>query len=256
MLDCDAKPTKSIFLFSCVKSSMPQPQAADNDDVAINEVALHRAGVQSVARALLKDFLPGASDEVDGEDADAHSLAEANLVKTYDERSVMHSASMKLANGSFCSGGVGYISNLANGQATSESRRESAATELLRKQLLGKHGRKNTGGSQTGRHENRNGQVSSIRAPKPRPRRPRKEDSSDDDEGGRSRVGKKSRQDAITDSGDMKSRLKSKGDAQHQDVSQQQARNAAKRGSSYLDQVLSERSAKQQKKQQKRSSQV
>ena len=160
------------------------------------------------------------------------------------------------ADGGPYSGGIDYIPEAATRHAVSGSRGESAATELLRKQLLGKHARKNIGGRQMGRLGNGDGPASSIPPPKPRTRRPKTEDSSDSDADARSRVGKKSRQGALTDSGDMKSKPKSKGNGQYQDVSHHQASNAAKRGSTYLDQVLSERSAKQQKKKQKLSSEV
>lgn len=63
---------------------MQKPVAADNDDVAINEVALQQAGQQSVAQSLLDKFLTGA-DEDNGNDADVHSGPEAHGIETYDE---------------------------------------------------------------------------------------------------------------------------------------------------------------------------
>ena len=65
---------------------MQQPVAADNNDVAINAVALQQAGQQSVAQSILNNFLAGGADEDDGKDADANSLAEADVVETHDER--------------------------------------------------------------------------------------------------------------------------------------------------------------------------
>ena len=67
---------------------MQQPEAAENDDVAINQVALQRAQQQRVAQSLLKNFLPQAPDEAEGEDADGHSLQEDIGVDNYQERFV------------------------------------------------------------------------------------------------------------------------------------------------------------------------
>ena len=64
---------------------MQKPGAADNDDVAINEVALQQAGQRSVAQSLLDKFLTGAADEDNGKDADIHSVPEAHGIETYDE---------------------------------------------------------------------------------------------------------------------------------------------------------------------------
>ena len=79
-------------------------------------------------------------------------------------------------------------------------------------------------------------------------------ESSDEEEDGRSRVGKRSRQSDTGDLGALKSQPKGEDIAQDHNMSEQQPSKNAKRGSSYLDQVLAQRSAKQQKKKQKASS--
>lgn len=52
---------------------MPQPTAAYNDDVAVNEVALQAAGAQTAARSLLHSFLGAAGKQSVQEDADPYS---------------------------------------------------------------------------------------------------------------------------------------------------------------------------------------
>ncbi len=162
---------------------------------------------------------------------------------------------MQCADAESCSRGIDYVPSSVNGQATSHSRGGSAATELLRKQLLGKRATNKTHGSPTTRTDSRIGQMSSVTTSKPQARRPRKEDSSDDEDG-RYRVGNKSRKLANVDKHGIQSKPQVEKGIQHERVPGQQAGKGSKRVTSYLDQVLATRSAKQRKKKQQSFSDV
>lgn len=120
-------------------------------------------------------------------------------------------------------------------------RKESAATERLRRQLLGKHAQAPRGALTTG------GAMmpgvpggQKLAASKARPRPPPKRDASEDEDEGRSSI--------------SKSRRKQIGDAARADAEEggatvpPAAATTKKRGSSYLDEILAKRGAKKKRK--------
>ena len=147
------------------------------------------------------------------------------------------------------SGGIGYIPTTANGQL--ESRERSAATELLRKQMLGKRSFQKSSVSTTGKIESRHGGKPKTQSGKPQPKRARKEDSSDDEDG-RSRLGKKERPSASARLSTTQHKAREEDYSKQQPASEKQKSVNTKRGSSYLDQVLAQRAAKKEKKPERR----
>lgn len=119
-------------------------------------------------------------------------------------------------------------------------REESAATERLRRQLLGKHARAPRGALTTG------GAMMSgapggqkLAASKARPNPTSKRDASEDEEEGRSSISK-SRRKQIGDP--------ARADTEEHGATVPPAAATKKRGSSYLDEVLAKRGAKKKRK--------
>ena len=226
---------------------MQEPTAADKNDVTINALALHHAAAKKSAQSVLKNFLPDTGDDKDAGATDSYGLEDdkdESEIETYNE-----------------SGGVGYVppsdETASSGAGASDARKRSAATELLRKQMLGKRAFNRTttvSGSTTKLGSGH------LHASKPRPhnRRSRKEEFSDDEDEGRSKVGKKNRATAPASKDLQSTKSKPEGDTsidESKEVSPAQtASMSGKRGTSYLDQVLAQRAAKKHKKKQKQNS--
>lgn len=118
----------------------------------------------------------------------------------------------------------------------------NAATEKLRKQMLGKKAAVSAG---------RNG-MQQLSASKPRPRPAKREEESDDEEGGRSGVGKR-KEKPLPEQLEPSTEGAATGDKEDRGIAPptivaSSSVPAKKRGSSYLDQVLAERAAKRKKK--------
>lgn len=139
--------------------------------------------------------------------------------------------------------GVGYIAPTTDDDGLA-TRQESAATQRLRRQLLGKNARppagtvSATGNMLTGHHS---------AASKPRPRAAAKRPDSDDEEEGRSGLGKKSESRAAVPRGKNVQSSEAQTEST-ETTTPTSAPPSKKRGGSYLDQVLADRANKKRKK--------
>lgn len=143
--------------------------------------------------------------------------------------------------------GIGYQAPNDGDEDASVRRQESAATERLRKQLLGKNARAPRGALTT------SGAMmpgQKFAASKARPKLPPKRDASEDEDEGRSSMGK-SRRIATVDV-TAQENLVGAGD-EDGPTAVIPAAASKKRGGSYLDQVLAERAAKKKRKRKSKS---
>ncbi|KPI42868.1 uncharacterized protein AB675_1883 [Cyphellophora attinorum] len=207
---------------------------SNDDDVVRNQLALQYAQYETFSKTLRSSGVEGASDSESSND-DQH------LVKHAQPKSSEVS-------------GIGAVLPTGDDDYGNEmlSRQETAATQRLRKQILGDRVIPPAGSlSATGSMIQGGGHSA---APKPRSRPATKQDS-DDEEEGRGKLGKsKSKSkgvgvdssvpDLVTSDADNSGTAQQTGTSSPQPVSK-------KRGTSYLDQLLANRANKKSKKKQK-----
>jgi hypothetical protein len=212
---------------------------SNDDDVVRNQLALQYAQFEIFSKGLKANGLGNSSDSETSDD-DQH------LVKHAQPKS------SELT-------GIGAVVPTGDDDDGNEmlSRQETAATQRLRKQLLGDRvgppaGSLSANGSmiQGGGHS---------AASKSRPRPSTKKDESDDEEEGRAALGKsKSKKNSVGGNSKVPDSLQRDPDSGNENSgTAQQLRSPSlqitskKRGTSYLDQLLADRANKKNKKKQK-----